>query len=91
MTGQRRGVLDGALSLLVLVGVGAGLVVVALAHWRTGLYLLGAAVLAAAGIRSSLSERRAGLLVVRSRGLDVAVLLLLGTGVLLLANSVPAG
>lgn len=78
-------------ALLVLVAVAAGLVVVALGGWRSGLQVVGATLLVAAGLRSSLPERTAGLLVVRSRGLDAAVLLVLGTGVLLLANSVPAG
>lgn len=95
MTGEGRrglrGSLDGAPGLLVLAAVGAGLAVVALADWRSGLYLVGVALLVAAGLRSSLPERRAGLLVVRSRGLDAAVLLVLGTGVLLLANAVPGG
>lgn len=77
-------------ALLVLAGVAAGLAGVALGRWRVGLYVVGLALLLGAGLRSSLPERASGLLVVRSRGLDAAVLLALGTGVLVLANSVPA-
>lgn len=76
-------------ALLVLGAVGAGLAVVPLVDWRSGLLVVGLALLAGAALRAGLPERAAGLLVVRSRGLDAAVLLVLGTGVLLLANSVP--
>ncbi len=74
---------------LVLLAVGAGIAVAALLDWRAGCYVVGVALLVAAALRTSLPERGAGMLAVRSRGLDAAVLLLLGTGVLLLANSVP--
>lgn len=78
-------------ALLVLVAVAAGLVLTTLGHWRGGLYGVGLALLLAAGLRSSLPRAVAGLLAVRSRTLDVLVLLVLGTGVLLLANAVPTG
>ena len=74
---------------LVLLAVAAGIAVASLVDWRAGCYVVGVALLVAAGLRTSLPERAAGLLAVRSRGLDAALLLLLGTGVLLLANSVP--
>lgn len=78
-------------AVLVLVAVAVGVGVAALVDWRAGTYVVGIALLVAAGLRTSLPERAAGLLAVRSRGLDAALLLLLGTGVLLLANSVPGG
>lgn len=77
-------------ALLVLAAVAAGLALVVLERWRVGLYVVGLALLLAAGLRSSLPERAAGLLAVRGRTLDAVTLLVLGTGVLLLANSVPA-
>lgn len=77
-------------ALLVLAAVAAGLGLTAAGHWRAGLYAVGLALLLGAGLRSSLPERSAGLLAVRSRGLDAALLLVLGAGVLVLANSVPA-
>lgn len=89
---------DGALRLLwrdsplltVLILVGAGLVLGAMDRWRVGAAVLGAAVVLAALMRLLLPARRAGLLVVRSRRLDVAVLLVLGAALLALAGSVPA-
>lgn len=74
---------------VVLLAVGAGLLVTALGYWRTGLYGVGLTLLGAAGLRSSLPDRAAGSLAVRGRGLDSVVLLVLGTGILVLAHSVP--
>lgn len=76
--------------LLVLALVGAGLALGAADRWRVGAGLVGAAVVLAAALRLLLPARRAGLLVVRSRRLDVAVLLVLGVALLALASSVPA-
>lgn len=68
----------------------AGLVTVKLHHFRAGSYLVALAMLGAAGLRLVLPTRRAGLLVVRSRPLDVAVLAILGFAVLVLAKVVRA-
>ena len=73
----------------VLVIVAGGLVVAGLGHWRAGAFLIGLALLLAAGLRLTLRERQAGFLVVRSRGFDAAVLLLLGFAVVALANTIP--
>jgi hypothetical protein len=77
-------------TLLVLAGVAAGLVLVA-ADWRLGSNVVGLAVLLAAALRLGLPERAAGLLAVRGRTLDAVVLVALGAGLLLLANTVPRG
>jgi hypothetical protein len=74
----------------VLTVVAGGLLLGALDRWRVGAVVLGTAVLLAAALRLLLPARRAGLLVVRTRRLDVAVLLVLGTALLGLAASVPA-
>ena len=76
-------------ALLVLLGVAAGLGLVAVGRWRVGLYLVGLALLLGGGARSALPERTAGLLAVRGRTLDSVLLLLLGAAVLVLASSVP--
>lgn len=76
-------------TLAVLGVVGAGLVVGALADWRIGAVLIGAALLLAAGLRLSLPPRKAGLLVVRTRPFDATVLLALGFAVVALALAVP--
>ncbi len=72
--------------LTLLVGLGT----VKLHHFRAGCYLVALAMVGAAALRLVLPARRAGLLVVRSRPLDVAVLATLGVAVLLLAKVVPA-
>jgi hypothetical protein len=77
--------------LAVLAVVVAGLGVGALADWRLGAIIVGVALLLAAGLRLTLRERQAGLLVVRSRGFDAAVLLVLGFALVALANTIPTG
>ena len=75
--------------LVVLAVVLLGLALGAAVQWRLGALLIGAALALAALLRLVLPVRRSGLLVVRSRRLDVAVLLGLGTALLVLASSVP--
>lgn len=78
-------------TLAVLTVVASGLVIGALVDWRLGAIVLGVALLLAAGLRLTLRERQAGFLVVRSRGFDAAVLLVLGFALVALANSIPSG
>ena len=68
----------------------AGLAAVALDRWRVGSLVVGLGLLLAGGLRLSLRERQAGLLVVRSRSFDAAVLLVLGFALVALANTIPA-
>jgi hypothetical protein len=68
--------------LVVLLVVGAGLVMVALEHWRQGLVTVGLGLLVGGLVRLLLPVRRVGFLAVRSRPVDVV--LLLGTGVALI-------
>lgn len=75
--------------LLVLCGVLAGLAVVAADRFRVGSGVLTASVLVAAVLRVVLPERDAGLLVVRSRAVDVLVLGVLGAGLAVLTVVVP--
>lgn len=76
-------------ALAVLAVVAAGLVGVALSAWQTGVLVIGLGLLLGAGLRLTLPARSAGLLVVRSRPVDAAVLLFLGFALVLLANTVP--
>jgi len=69
--------------LAVLLTVGVGLLLVAVQHWRWGLVVVGLALVGAALLRVLLPVRRVGFLAVRSRPIDVV--LLAGTGVLLIA------
>jgi hypothetical protein len=76
-------------SVLVLAGVAAGLLLATQVGWQTGTRVLGLAFLLAAGLRLSLPARSAGWLVVRTRGLDAAVLLGLGFAMVALAETIP--
>jgi hypothetical protein len=67
--------------LAVLVVVGVGLLVVTVGHWRSGMVIVGLALIAAAVLRLLLPVRRVGFLAVRSRPVDVV--LLAGTGLAL--------
>lgn len=75
--------------IAVLAVVGAGLALGAAGLWRPGAWVIGVGVLLAGALRLGLPARRAGLLVVRSRRLDVTLLLGLGVALVVLASSVP--
>ncbi|MCW2615554.1 MAG: hypothetical protein JWN08_2548 [Frankiales bacterium] len=78
-----------AVSVLAVAAV--GLLLGATVDWQPGAVVLGLALLLAAGLRLTLPARQAGWLVVRTRGLDAAVLLLLGFSLVLLATTIPEG
>ena len=80
------------LPLLAVIAVEAvGLVAVALLnHWRVGSLVMGLGLCLGAVFRLTLPARQAGLLVVRSKPVDSAVLLALGFGLVALANAIPA-
>jgi hypothetical protein len=67
--------------LAVILVVGAGLVLVTFGQWRSGLVVIGLALIGAALLRLFLPLRRVGFLAVRSRSVDV--LLMAGTGLAL--------
>ena len=67
--------------LAVLLVVGVGLVVLTFDHWRTGIVIVGLALIGAAVLRLLLPVRRVGFLAVRRRPVDVV--LLAGTGLAL--------
>jgi hypothetical protein len=67
-----------------------GLVLVAVFdRWRLGSGVVGLSFCLAAALRLTLPARQAGLLVVRSKGVDAAVLLTLGFALVALANTIP--
>ena len=76
-------------SVVVLAAVATGLALATQVGWQTGTRVLGLAFLLAAGLRLSLPARSAGWLVVRTRGLDAAVLLVLGFAMVALAETIP--
>ncbi len=56
--------------------------------WRRGALLIGVGVGIAALLRLVLTEERAGLLVVRSRGIDVATTLVVATAMVYIASTI---
>lgn len=79
--------------LFVVLGVVAGLAVAFVSEhsWRLGALLIGASLGVGALERIALPNRRAGLLQVRNKPFDVAVLALTGTAIVVLALIVPGG
>jgi hypothetical protein len=77
----------------VLAGVALGVGIAAARHPQPGMYVISAALAAGAVLRLVLRPRSAGSLVVRSRQLDVLVLLTLAIaiGVIAAATPFPAG
>lgn len=75
--------------IVVLLGVVIALTLVALDYFRRGSVVLAGSVLLAAFLRTLLPDREAGLLVVRSRRVDVAVLGVLGALLAIFAFWVP--
>lgn len=73
---------------VVLAGIVAGVAVVAAGHWLRGVLVIGAAVVLAALERLLLAER-AGLLQLRSRWFDVALMAALGLAIIAVALWVP--
>ena len=75
--------------LVVIVVVGAGLLLVAADRWRSGLVVMGLALVAAGLLRLLLPVRRVGFLAVRSRPIDVALTTGVGLAVVVIALAIP--
>jgi hypothetical protein len=82
--------IGGALYLGVLAAMAAGLAVVWLADWRDGVRVLAGALAAGALFRLVLPQRDAGMLAVRNRFLDVAVMGVVAVILFLLAGTIPS-
>ena len=74
---------------LVLLGVGVACAMIGMDSFRRGCVVLSASVLLAAFLRLLLSDADAGLLAVRSRRLDVTILLVMGLGLAVFSLWVP--
>ena len=81
--------IGGMFYLLVLVVVVAALVVAAVSEWRTGVRIMGGALVFGALVRLVLRARDAGMLAVRHKVLDALILLVLGGLLIFLAGSIP--
>jgi putative Mn2+ efflux pump MntP len=77
--------------LVVLAGVVGGLMLATLGQetWRAGCLLIGASLGVGAVLRAALPSREAGLLQVRGKAFDIAVLVVLAVAVIVLAIAVP--
>ena len=78
-----------AVYVVVVAVAVAGLVLVALDHWRGGVGLVGGAMLVAGALRLVVPERQAGWLRIRHRWGDSATMLALGLLLVALAVIVP--
>jgi len=73
----------------VLVALGSGLAVVAVGPWRVGIGICGGSMLLAAAGRLLIPDAKAGLLRVRRRGSDAALMMLVGVALVALALVIP--
>lgn len=78
----------GMLYLLVLAVTVVGILLVTLVDWRVGVRVEGGALIGAAGVRLFLPQR-AGMLAVRHRFFDAALLAAIGVVLIVLAGSIP--
>ncbi|WP_448610185.1 DUF3017 domain-containing protein [Geodermatophilus sp. URMC 60] len=77
--------------LVVLLAVGVGLLMVTFEHWRRGLVVVGLALVGAGLLRLLLPLRRLGFLAVRSRPVDVVLLVGVGVTLTAFALAIPGG
>jgi hypothetical protein len=75
--------------LVVIVAVGVGVLLVAVERWRSGLVVMGLALVLAGLLRLLLPVRRVGFLAVRSRPVDVALTTGVGLAVAVIALAIP--
>ena len=85
----RPSTLGGAVYLLVLAVSAVGLVIVAQGSWRGGVRWIAAGLELAAVARLVIPRHQAGMLAVRRRPVDVAILALAGAALWFLSTSIP--
>lgn len=86
---RKPSTLGGLIYLCVLVGAMVGIGLAATGAWRGGVRCLAAALIGAAVARVVLPDDNAGMLRVRRKALDAAILTGAGIALLLLAASIP--
>ena len=86
---RRPQTFGGVVYLIVVTTTITGLALVVGGAWRTGVSWMGAGLLFGSLSRLVLPERRAGMLRVRRKAVDVALLALVGVALMVLAVVVP--
>jgi Protein of unknown function (DUF3017) len=82
--------IGGAFYIGILIATGVGIGIVFQSHdWRLGVRVVAGALFAAAALRLVLPQRDAGMLAVRHRFTDVALLVLVGGALFFLAGDIP--
>ena len=81
--------IGGMFYLLVMAVVAVALALVVLDEWRTGIRVMGGALIVGALVRLVLRSRDAGMLAVRHKVLDAVILVALGGALIFLAGSIP--
>jgi len=86
---QKPSTTGGIIYLLVVAVLLAGLGIIIIGAWRTGIVVMGASFGLAFAFRAVLPDERAGMLRVRRRLFDCAALALCCTGLIVLAAVIP--
>lgn len=86
---RRPSTVGGAVYLFVVASALTGLAITVAGAWRTGVGWMGLALVLASAARLLLPERQAGMLRVRRKPSDSAMLLLAGVALMVLAVVVP--
>jgi hypothetical protein len=86
---RRPQTVGGVVYLVVVAATLTGLALTMAGAWRTGVVWMGASLVVGGGARLLLPERQAGMLRVRRKGPDVAMLLAAGVALVVLAIVVP--
>jgi hypothetical protein len=81
--------IGGACYLVLLATSTAGLAITARGNWRLGVRWVAVSLLVAAVLRLLLPSRDAGMLAVRRRALDVALLAVVGVALFVLSITIP--
>ena len=76
---------------MVLVVVAFGLLRIVLYHWREGTVVIGVALFLAAALRALLRDDQAGLIMIRSRGVDVLTYSAFGACMIFVAMTIQGG